>query len=149
MSGNDRFVVAPERVVPDEYPGFETGIPKTAFSYRHERCRGGCIRADSGIDWLDHRRLHGEIGLIPPSEAEQFQYHSHDPAGTTAGHREPPPNPGPSILLCDRTEARSANAHLAVLPGSNRPCEVCIYSAYFDLVSARVRRCGDRAISGP
>ena len=36
------------------------------------------------IDWFNHRRLHGEIGMIPPVEAEQSQYHSHNPAGTTA-----------------------------------------------------------------
>ncbi len=41
------------------------------------------------------------------------------------------------------------NTHLEWLPGSNRPCEVCIHSGYFALVSARVRHCGDGAISGP
>lgn len=35
------------------------------------------------IDWFNHRRLHGEIGMIPPVEAEQSYYDSHIPAGTT------------------------------------------------------------------
>ncbi|MFV9426914.1 IS3 family transposase [Rhodococcus aetherivorans] len=35
------------------------------------------------IDWFNHRRLHGEIGMIPPVEAEQSYYDSHSPAGTT------------------------------------------------------------------
>ena len=48
-----------------------------------------------------HRRLHGEIGLVPPVEFENA-HHTHDPAPTTvgasvrslhqtrAGHRAPP-----------------------------------------------------------
>ncbi|WP_155739918.1 IS3 family transposase, partial [Rhodococcus rhodochrous] len=35
------------------------------------------------IDWFNHRRLHGEIGMISPVEAEQSYYDSHSPAGTT------------------------------------------------------------------
>lgn len=34
------------------------------------------------IDWFNHRRLHGEIGLIPPAEHETNHYH-HNPASTT------------------------------------------------------------------
>ncbi|GAF45557.1 hypothetical protein RW1_022_01370 [Rhodococcus wratislaviensis NBRC 100605] len=34
------------------------------------------------IDWFNHRRLHSEIGMIPPAEAEQSYYHSHIPVGT-------------------------------------------------------------------
>ena len=34
------------------------------------------------IDWFNHRRLHGEIGLIPPVEHEQHYYH-HNPVPTT------------------------------------------------------------------
>ena len=34
------------------------------------------------IDWFNHRRLHGEIGLIPPVELEQT-YYRHNPAATT------------------------------------------------------------------
>ena len=26
------------------------------------------------IDWFNHRRLHGEIGLIPPAELEDTYY---------------------------------------------------------------------------
>ena len=35
------------------------------------------------IDWFNHRRLHGEIGMIPPVEAKQSYYDSHIPVGTT------------------------------------------------------------------
>ena len=34
------------------------------------------------IDWFNHRRLHGEIGLIPPVEHEA-NYYRHNPAATT------------------------------------------------------------------
>ena len=34
------------------------------------------------IDWFNHRRLHGEIGLIPPVEHED-NYHRHNPTPTT------------------------------------------------------------------
>lgn len=34
------------------------------------------------IDWFNHRRLHGEIGLIPPAEHETNHYR-HNPAPAT------------------------------------------------------------------
>jgi putative transposase len=34
------------------------------------------------IDWFNHRRLHGELGLIPPCEAED-DYYRHNPATRT------------------------------------------------------------------
>jgi putative transposase len=34
------------------------------------------------IDWFNHRRLHGEIGLVPPIEFEEADYR-HTPAPTT------------------------------------------------------------------
>jgi putative transposase len=36
------------------------------------------------IDWFNHRRLHGEIGLIPPAEHEDDFYRHHTPATTVA-----------------------------------------------------------------
>ena len=36
------------------------------------------------IDWFNHRRLHGEIGLIPPAEFEDT-YYRHNPAPTPVG----------------------------------------------------------------
>ena len=36
------------------------------------------------IDWFNHRRLHGEIGLVPPVEHED-DYYRHNPAPTTVG----------------------------------------------------------------
>ena len=34
------------------------------------------------IDWFNHRRLHGEIGLVPPAELEDT-HNGHNPAPTT------------------------------------------------------------------
>jgi putative transposase len=36
------------------------------------------------IDWFNHRRLHGEIGLVPPVEFEDNHYR-HNPAPTSVG----------------------------------------------------------------
>lgn len=36
------------------------------------------------IDWFNHRRLHGEIGLVPPVEHEDNHYR-HNPAPATVG----------------------------------------------------------------
>jgi len=36
------------------------------------------------VDWFNHRRLHGEIGLIPPAENEDNHYR-HNTAPTTVG----------------------------------------------------------------
>ena len=37
------------------------------------------------IDWFNHRRLHGQIGLIPPAEHEDTYYrHHHAPATVEA-----------------------------------------------------------------
>lgn len=35
------------------------------------------------IDWFNHRRLHGEIGLVPPAEFENT-YYRHNTATATA-----------------------------------------------------------------
>ena len=40
------------------------------------------------IDWFNHRRLHGEIGLIPPAELEGNHYR-HNPAPTAVGAAVP------------------------------------------------------------
>lgn len=34
------------------------------------------------IDWFNYRRLHGEIGLVPPVELEEEHYR-HNPVATT------------------------------------------------------------------
>ncbi len=36
------------------------------------------------IDWFNHRRLHGEIGLIPPAEHEDVFYRHNTVATTVA-----------------------------------------------------------------
>ncbi|MFI6428626.1 IS3 family transposase [Promicromonospora sp. NPDC050880] len=40
------------------------------------------------IDWFNHHRLHGEIGLVPPTEFEEA-YYRHNPAPTTVGASVP------------------------------------------------------------
>ena len=32
------------------------------------------------VDWFNHRRLHGELGMIPPAEIEAIYYHQPEPA---------------------------------------------------------------------
>ena len=32
------------------------------------------------VDWFNHRRLHGELGMIPPVEVETIYYHQSQPA---------------------------------------------------------------------
>ncbi|WP_461049394.1 IS3 family transposase [Terrabacter koreensis] len=34
------------------------------------------------IDWFNHRRLHGELGLVPPAEFED-QHYRHNPVAAT------------------------------------------------------------------
>lgn len=34
------------------------------------------------IDWFDHRRLHDEIGLVPPAELEDAYYRHHTAEAT-------------------------------------------------------------------
>ena len=47
------------------------------------------------IDWFHHRRLHGEIGMIPPVELEDTYHHNHPaPATRRRGTCEPLTNPG-------------------------------------------------------
>jgi putative transposase len=36
------------------------------------------------IDWFNHRRLHGELGMIPPAEFEAIYYHHTAPARLAA-----------------------------------------------------------------
>ena len=36
------------------------------------------------VDWFNHRRLHGEIALVPPAEHEEHNYR-HNPAPATVG----------------------------------------------------------------
>jgi putative transposase len=40
------------------------------------------------IDWFNHRRLHGEIGLVPPAEHED-DFYRHNPAATTVAASVP------------------------------------------------------------
>ena len=40
------------------------------------------IAVAEDVDWFNHRRLHGEIGLVPPVEFED-QHYRHNPSPTT------------------------------------------------------------------
>lgn len=42
------------------------------------------IAAAEYLDWFNHRRLHGEISLVPPVELETEHYR-HNPTPATAG----------------------------------------------------------------
>ena len=38
------------------------------------------------LDWFNQRRLHSELGLIPPAEFEAAHYHEETPALPTVSH---------------------------------------------------------------
>jgi putative transposase len=46
------------------------------------------------IDWFNHRRLHGEIGLVPPAEFEA----QHEVAHESQVDRQNRPNPAPTTV---------------------------------------------------
>ena len=45
---------------------------------------GGTSTKWGNVDWFNHRRLHGEIGLIPPAEHEDGFYRHSTAAATVA-----------------------------------------------------------------
>jgi putative transposase len=53
------------------------------------------------VDWFNDRRLHREIGLIPPTEHEENYYRQNDaPTPVDASRAGPPLTPGPDIVPC-------------------------------------------------
>ena len=52
----------------------------------HGLFKAECIRKDGpwrgldDVDWFNHHRLHGEIGMVPPAEFEAAYYHGNTPA---------------------------------------------------------------------
>jgi putative transposase len=63
------------------------------------------------IDWFNHRRLHGEIGLVPPAEYESAYYYRHNPALTTVRA---------SVQSLYLNPARDTRRFRDLLPGSRR-----------------------------
>lgn len=52
------------------------------------------IGVAEGIDWVNHRRLHGEIGLVPPAEHEETGYRHKARDHRCRVSSEPALNPG-------------------------------------------------------
>ncbi|WP_420750607.1 hypothetical protein [Rhodococcus sp. O3] len=78
---------------------FKTELDRTKGPWKSIDDLG--IAAAGYIDRFDLRRLHGEIGMIPPVEAEHSHCHPHIPAGTTGRDIE---------SLCRTRGATVANA---------------------------------------
>ncbi|MCA1705611.1 MAG: integrase core domain-containing protein, partial [Actinobacteria bacterium] len=61
------------------------GLFKTEFIRPHSPWRGLDdleLSTLEYIDWFNHRRLHGQIGMIPPAELEATYYRQSDSANT-------------------------------------------------------------------
>ena len=61
------------------------------------------------IDWFNHRRLHGEIGLVPPAEFEANHWAA-SRSSTTLKH-PPSPRPDPSNRASTRPGAIHESQH--------------------------------------
>ena len=73
----------------DSYDNAMAEAFNSLFKAELVRNRGPCKNIDDleiavaeYIDWFNFRRLHGELGLIPPVEYEA-QHHSHNLIGAT------------------------------------------------------------------
>ena len=42
------------------------------------------------VDWFNNRRLHGEIGMVPPAELEEFYYRQTEPTELVASQISEP-----------------------------------------------------------
>ncbi|GAB3366087.1 hypothetical protein [Modestobacter lapidis] len=66
-------------------PHSDKGVQYVAVRYTQRLAEAG---AAEYIDWFNPRRLHGEIGLIPPAEHED-DFHRHTTAATTVAASVP------------------------------------------------------------
>ncbi len=82
------------------------------------------------IDWFNHRRLHGEIGLIPPAEHEDT-YYRHNTAATTVERvsSEPPLNPGRDTLLTSGVRRPVEPAQYTSIRYTDRLVEAGLYAS--------------------
>ncbi len=51
---------------------------------RQEYGVAGCVSVAIDVGWINHRRLHGEIGLVPPAEHEDNFYRQNTAATIVA-----------------------------------------------------------------
>jgi putative transposase len=64
------------------------GSGRASTTWRSPSPMGAPPTQWGNIDWFNHRRLHGEIGLIPPAEYEDTHYR-HNTAATTVATSVP------------------------------------------------------------
>jgi hypothetical protein len=84
--------------------------PRTMARARRRR-----VRHPSYVDWFNHQRLHGSIGLIPPAEHEAA-YYSQQPTAEAVTHW----TESPSVYRRDHRIV-DGYAHItgAVIPGAS------------------------------
>ncbi|WP_369975126.1 integrase core domain-containing protein [Thermobifida halotolerans] len=69
------------------------------------------------IDWFNHRRLHGEIGLVPPAESET-DFYQHNPASVSVDALVPSlQKPGTKHLVADAEFGRHLGEPAPLQPG--------------------------------
>ena len=74
------LTAAGTQIAPSTYYAFKTR-PPSKRALRDEELLVEIHRVHAAnfgvIDWFNHRRLHGEIGMIPPVELEDTYHHNH------------------------------------------------------------------------
>ncbi|WP_165931462.1 IS3 family transposase [Curtobacterium sp. PhB130] len=62
------------------------------------------------LDWFNHRRLRGELGMVSPVEFEQIPHRRNRSDYRRSGTTEPPLNPGAEHLFPRLGNARAAGS---------------------------------------